>query len=267
MVDDQTSDDQTFHDDIEGYCGELSYPVGAAVGLHVSTRSATFDVRVERWGARREHVWAGPTWLGSSPHHRATPTPTGAAGPDAADPDRRALAQRLLPRDAHRHRRAGRPGRRPRRLRRPRPSRRGGPRACSCSPPTPGTPTTRGAGAACTPAARRCRSAGRSGGACSCRPDVERDDRKARPRRCGEEPDVDGDDLPGVPLRHGLPGLHGLGRLVHVRAPLRRVGRGATASSSTTRSRPTSRRPRRRSTATTSCSASATTSTGRRRPA
>jgi hypothetical protein len=50
-------DDQTFHDDIEGYCGRLSYGHGESVTVHVSTRHARYDVRVERWGARRELVW------------------------------------------------------------------------------------------------------------------------------------------------------------------------------------------------------------------
>src|SRR5687767_7679871 len=52
------ADDQTFFDDIEGYCSELSCAPGERLGLHVSTRSARYDVRVERWGARREEVWS-----------------------------------------------------------------------------------------------------------------------------------------------------------------------------------------------------------------
>ena len=50
-------DDQTFHDDIEGYCGRLGYGHGDLVSVHVSTRSTHYDVRVERWGASREVVW------------------------------------------------------------------------------------------------------------------------------------------------------------------------------------------------------------------
>ena len=52
------SDDQTFWDEIEGYCEQLSYRVGEQVDLHVSTRSSMFDVRVERWGATRELMWS-----------------------------------------------------------------------------------------------------------------------------------------------------------------------------------------------------------------
>lgn len=50
-------DDQTFHDDIEAYCTPQSVEAGAAVGVHVSTRSDRFDVVVERWGAGRNEVW------------------------------------------------------------------------------------------------------------------------------------------------------------------------------------------------------------------
>jgi hypothetical protein len=52
------SDDQTFHDDIEGYAGRLSYRPGEQVTLHVSTRSRRFDVSVERWGATRQARWS-----------------------------------------------------------------------------------------------------------------------------------------------------------------------------------------------------------------
>jgi hypothetical protein len=51
------ADDQTFHDDIEAYCSRLSCLPGEAMGLHVSTRSHRYDVRVERWGASRDVVW------------------------------------------------------------------------------------------------------------------------------------------------------------------------------------------------------------------
>ena len=51
------ADDVTFHDDIEGYCGRLSVRQGGRVDVHVSTRRSTFDVVVERWGAERVEVW------------------------------------------------------------------------------------------------------------------------------------------------------------------------------------------------------------------
>lgn len=51
------ADDVTFFDDIEAYCGRLSYRPGETVGLHVSTKAPSYDVVIERWGATREEVW------------------------------------------------------------------------------------------------------------------------------------------------------------------------------------------------------------------
>ncbi len=51
------ADDQTFHDAIEGYCTPLS-TAGSPIGLRVSTRSDRYDVTVERWGSEREPVWS-----------------------------------------------------------------------------------------------------------------------------------------------------------------------------------------------------------------
>ncbi|MEM9606378.1 MAG: N,N-dimethylformamidase beta subunit family domain-containing protein [Actinomycetota bacterium] len=52
------ADDQTFHDVIEGYGGALSCRPGEPLPLHVSTTADRFDVTVERWGAEREVVWS-----------------------------------------------------------------------------------------------------------------------------------------------------------------------------------------------------------------
>ncbi len=52
------ADDQTFHDDIEGYCTPLSVDAGQPVRLHVSTEHGRFDVVIERWGGERERVWS-----------------------------------------------------------------------------------------------------------------------------------------------------------------------------------------------------------------
>jgi len=57
-------DDQTFYDDIEAYCGQLSYEVGSGVGLHVSTRASRYSVTVDRWGAERTEVWAAGGCVG-----------------------------------------------------------------------------------------------------------------------------------------------------------------------------------------------------------
>lgn len=58
-------DDQTFHDAIEGYCGRLSYRPGDTVELHSSTRADTFDVRIERWGVEIDEVWSSETLAGT----------------------------------------------------------------------------------------------------------------------------------------------------------------------------------------------------------
>jgi hypothetical protein len=65
------ADDITFYDAIEGYCGRLSYRHGGSVALHVSTKSPTFDVTISRWGAVKEEVWALDGVPGKS-----TPPPT-----------------------------------------------------------------------------------------------------------------------------------------------------------------------------------------------
>ena len=51
------ADDPTFYDDIEGYPGALSYRWGDTAELHVSCSSPTYDVRIERWGADRTVVF------------------------------------------------------------------------------------------------------------------------------------------------------------------------------------------------------------------
>jgi len=59
------ADDQTFHDDIEGYCTPLSVVAGSTVELRVSTRCDAYDVIVERWGADRLEVWRADGLPGS----------------------------------------------------------------------------------------------------------------------------------------------------------------------------------------------------------
>ncbi len=66
-------DDITFWDDIEGYCGSLSYRQGDDVALHVSCRTATYSIEIERWGARRESVWSATDLVGTH-----TPAPADA---------------------------------------------------------------------------------------------------------------------------------------------------------------------------------------------
>lgn len=59
------ADDQTFHDVIEGYCPTLSVEPGQPVELCVSTHADRYDVTVERWGAEREVVWTADDQAGT----------------------------------------------------------------------------------------------------------------------------------------------------------------------------------------------------------
>lgn len=58
------ADDQTFHDDIEGYCTPQSVRADATVAVHVSTHADRYDVVVERWGATRDEVWRADGLVG-----------------------------------------------------------------------------------------------------------------------------------------------------------------------------------------------------------
>ena len=50
-------DTPTFYDDIEAYCGRLSYVVGDRLALHVSSRHAHFDIKIQREGFKNRIVW------------------------------------------------------------------------------------------------------------------------------------------------------------------------------------------------------------------
>lgn len=52
------ADDITHYDTIEGYCERLSYVAGETAGVCISTIADTFDIAVYRWGAERELVWS-----------------------------------------------------------------------------------------------------------------------------------------------------------------------------------------------------------------
>ena len=66
------SDQITFYDEIEAYCTQLSYEAGALAGVCVSTRCESYDVVVERWGGQRKVVWqrkAIPGSFAAPPEH------------------------------------------------------------------------------------------------------------------------------------------------------------------------------------------------------
>ena len=214
------ADDQTFHDDIEGYAGRLSYRAGETVTLHVSTHRPRFDVVVERWGATRVSLWeatdvpgrfvepppdadsAGCRWpttieipVGDDwqpGFHLVTLTAHGApAGRDVAHacfvvrrrPDDRAQARALLVLDTNTWHAYNTWGGR--------------------SLYTGGTTVS------------HARPFGRG---MLWRPEVERDDRKARPVRWGEEPDVDGSIFQRYRTEHAYPAAIGsAGWFTHAR--------------------------------------------------
>ncbi len=210
MSDDQTSDDQTFHDDIEGYCAALSCPVGAEVGLHVSTRSSKFDVRVERWGAEREPVWAATDVAGVF-----TPPPSDA---DAAGCRWPATLQ--IPIDEHWRSGfhlvtltaidapAGRDVAHAGFVVRGRAAA-GGPRALLVLATNTWNAYNTWGGRSLYTGGKQVSFGRPFARGMLCRPEVERDDRKARPVRWGEEPDVDGLIFQRYRTEHAYPSAIG----------------------------------------------------------
>ena len=71
------TDTVTHYDAIEGYSQEPSYPPGGVARLCTSTAAERFDVVVERWGARRERVWSAEGLVG---REQPTPADADAAG-------------------------------------------------------------------------------------------------------------------------------------------------------------------------------------------
>ncbi|MGZ0175691.1 MAG: N,N-dimethylformamidase beta subunit family domain-containing protein [Acidimicrobiales bacterium] len=59
------TNDVTFYDEIEAYCSTLSVPAGGRIGVHVSAKQPYFDVRVERWGAERIEVFSADRIAGT----------------------------------------------------------------------------------------------------------------------------------------------------------------------------------------------------------
>src|SRR3954452_9498835 len=71
------ADDITHYDAVEGYAGRLSYLPGEDVTLHVSCTTARYDVVIERWGVSREVVWSAQ---GVEGHEQTTPVDADARG-------------------------------------------------------------------------------------------------------------------------------------------------------------------------------------------
>ncbi len=198
----------THFDAIEGYSERPSYAPGEVARLCTSTAAATYDVMIERWGAARERVWAATGLAGVE-----QPTP-----PDADVAGCGWSATIDVPVD---------------------PAWRSGFYLVTLT--AHGAPTDRAGahtGFVVRAGADRRRAllvlatntwnayndwGGRSlytgghevsfqrpwGRGMLVRPEAERDDRKARPRRFREEPDVDGDIYQAFRFEHGYPGYMG----------------------------------------------------------
>ncbi|NND74669.1 MAG: hypothetical protein HKN44_06640 [Ilumatobacter sp.] len=199
--------DPTFFDDIEAYCGALSYRPGDDVELHVSSRAAAYDVVIERWGATRDEVWRGDA---DGTFHEPPPDadahgcgwPVGLRVPVDAS---WASGFYLVTLTAH-----GAPS--------------GRDVAHAGFVVRPTVPT----GAPLLVLATNTWNAYNNWGGCSlytggkevsfrrpfargmlCRPEVERDDRKARPVRWDEEPDADGMIFQAYRTEHDYPAAIG----------------------------------------------------------
>ena len=140
---------------LEAYCWPRSVDPGQAVGLHVSTDAAGFEVTVTRDGAEPLEVWRADGHRRSPRHARGRERERLRLAGRAGDPRRR-LAQRVLRGDADARATSAR--------RRSSWCGRGaasGRRSCSCSRRAPTTPTTTGADRPCTPVPRRSRCGAR----------------------------------------------------------------------------------------------------------
>ena len=203
------TDDITFYDVIEGYCGRLSYRHGQQAQLHVSTSAARFAVQVHRWGVERELVWEADGLDGVD---HPTPDDADANGchwpvafeipiddgwrsgfylvtltAEGGPPERTIAHAGFVVR--------GHPERRQRAL-------------LMMGTNTWNAYNTWGGRSLYTGGTQVSfrRPFGRG---TLCRPEVERDDRKARPTRWGEEADVDGDAFQAYRFANGYPAAIG----------------------------------------------------------
>lgn len=205
------ADDITSYDAVEGYAGRLSYAPGDEVTLHVSCRAERFDVQVARWGAALEPVWrvedvpgvdhppppdadaAGCRWPAAvtftvprawrSGLHLVTLTARGA-------PPERAVAHAAFVVRAP----AASPAR---------------PRALLVLATNTWNAYNTWGGASLYTGGHRVSFRRPFGRGLLVRPAEDRDDRKARPARWGEEPDVDGAVYQAYRHERGYPGFIG----------------------------------------------------------
>lgn len=204
------ADDQTFHDEIEGYCGRLSYRPGDTVGLHVSTRAERYDVTVERWGADRERVWGATDLTGAFVPPPPDADAEGCGWPVAVEipvAGEWRSGFYLVTLDA----RGAPPGRgTAHAVFVVRDSGNGdGRRALLVLAANTWNAYNTWGGRSLYTGGSKVSFARPFGRGMLCRPEVDRDDRKARPVRWGEEPDADGAIFQAYRTEHAYPSAIG----------------------------------------------------------
>ena len=203
------ADDITFYDRIEGYCRRLSYRPGDTVELCVSTSAPRYDVTIERWGGTRAQVWSATGQPGTFHPAPDDADANGCRWPTSIEipvDDRWRSGFYLVTLDASEG-----------------PADRRTAHACFVVRP----PADRRATALLSLATNTWNAYNTWGGqslytggtqvsfgrpfarGMLCRPEVDRDDRKARPIRWGEPPDVNGDHFQRYRFAHGYPAAIG----------------------------------------------------------
>ena len=202
------ADDITRYDAVEGYCGSLSVAPGGELALHVSSRVARYDVDVHRWGAIKEQVWMARDLTGVEHPTPADADANGCGWPAAVTvpvgvdwrsglylvtftahdaPADRSLAYAAFV------------------------VRGGATRARTLLVLATNTYNAYNSWGGCSlyTGGKQVSFARPFGRGTFVRPEVERDDRKARPRWRGEAPDIDGQIYQDFRFAQGYPGSMG----------------------------------------------------------
>ena len=222
-------DDQTFLDDIEAYCSSLSVDPGGRIGVHVATRADRYDVKIERWGAERETVWERTDLPGE---YHAPPADADAFGcrwPVSLEIEIGAdwrSGFHLVTLQAH----GSEPGRETGHagfVVRAGTTRR---RAVLVLDTNTWNAYNTWGGCSLYTGGHRVSFGRPFGRGLLCRPPVDRDDRKARPTRWGEDADVDGLIFQAYRTEHGYPaGIGSTGWFTHTRRFVEWAERGGYA--------------------------------------
>ncbi len=201
-------DDPTFVDDIECYPSRSSYPAGATAALHVSTRATRFDAVVERWGTSRVEVWRSTGLVGvytpvpPGADARGCGWPVGVEIPIGTDWPSGFYLVTLTAIDGPQGRGTGRDiAHAGFVVRSPQPSA----SVLIVLATNSWNAYNNWGGRSLYTGGTQVSFRRPFGRGMLCRPSVDRDDRKARPARWGEEPDVDGEIFEAYRKRLGYP--------------------------------------------------------------